>query len=248
VSEYTVTVSELEDFRLDLEDAVKEALGPNPQRVKGSWCRFAKCKTRCPLHVSSAVGMAALGEKLGKLKAQHEFSASETNLNANPMVAVSGVEAEEYTADYAEALSMMLQLGEILEPYIKEAQSQAHTFMEAGGKVPGFKLVPKRAGWDKWKEDRTKVDRFLANQGLDLDARREPWEPISPAQARTKLKALGKDMKEGSKDRKLLDKYIAPGVSSGSTLAPSDDPRPEITNRAETVKELAGKLTQLSAN
>lgn len=254
VSEFTTNLQDLEDFRLDLADAVEEALtSVNPTMKKGSWCRFEACKTVCPLHVSAAEKAAQVGEKLGKLA----LRASSADL---PAVTAAGGNMEKLPAnghsvlEYSAALAAMLDIADIVEPYIKEAQSQAHAFLEAGGKIPGYKLVPKRAGHDKWKEDRSKVDAFLARKGLDLDARREAWVPISPAQARTKLKALGLDMKDASekhplsKERAALEKLVAPGVSSGSTLAPADDPRPDFIRSADRVAALADKLKQLSAN
>ena len=89
---------------------------------------------------------------------------------------------------------------------------------------------------------------MLARLGLGLEDRREPWEPISPAQAEKKLKAIGVNLtSEGSKPRATLDKYIAPGVSSGSTLAPADDPRPDFVGTSEKVAALADKIASLGS-
>jgi hypothetical protein len=140
----------------------------------------------------------------------------------------------------------MLDLREIIEPYMSEAEAQARAFMEAGGTIPGYKVVAKRAGWDGWQDDK-KVDGFLARQGLSLEERREPWKPITPAAARTVLKAKGRDMKDGSKDRKQLEKYVKPGVSSGFNIVRSDDPRPAIQSTPEMVKSLAAKIGSLAA-
>jgi hypothetical protein len=258
ISEFTTDVSALEDFRLDLVDAVNEALTADNPTMKrdDKWCRFAACKTICPLHVRSTTGMASLGEKLGKLQlraAANEVDDSGAKGTAVEVITVPGRPELTRHFTYPEALVAMLDLAEILEPYIKEAQKQAHAFLEAGGKLlredgsEAYRLVPKKAGHDKWGEDRKKVDAYLAKQGLSLEQRREPWAPISPAQARDKMIALGKDVKKGStsKDRKLLDKYIAPGVSSGSTLAPADDPRPDFIGTSEKVAALADKIASL---
>ena len=144
--------------------------------------------------------------------------------------------------NYAEKLGALLDLADLLEPVFKEGYAQAHTLMEAGVTIPGRRLVPKKAGHDKWAEDRKKVDAFLARKGLGLEARREQWEPVSPAQARTKLKALGLDMMDGSKDRVALEKLVAKGVSSGSTVAPTDDPRPDYETPAIAAKAYAEKI------
>jgi hypothetical protein len=236
ISEFTVTVADLETFRLDLVDAVEEALSGKGKLAVGSYCRFAKCKTICPLHNNGAEAAAEIGAKLASLQ-----------LRASAVPAPQAVPAvvEEYKVDvqnYAENLGLLLDLADMLEPVFKEGYAQAHTLLEAGVNIPGYRLVPKKAGWDKWAEDRKKVDAHLARRGLDLEARREPWEPISPAQARTKLKALGLDMKDGSKDRIALEKLVQKGVSSGSTVAPTDDPRPDYASPAIAAKVYAEKI------
>jgi hypothetical protein len=218
----------LEEFRLDLVDAVEEALSGSGRKTKGSYCRFAKCKTICPLHLNGPVAMAEVGEKLAKLQLQQ----------SQPMTLPNGVtlEQEPQPTAYAEALAAMLTIAEIVEPYINEAYTQAHAFMEAGGVIPGHKLVPKRAGWDSWLDEK-KTDAFLGRAGLSVDERRKPWSSITPAVARKKIK--------DEKQLKLLEKYVKPGVSSGTTIAPSDDPRPAIEATATMVKSLADKIALL---
>ena len=218
----------LEEFRLDLVDAVEEALSGKGQLKKGSYCRFAKCKTICPLHLNGPVAMAEVGEKLSKLKAQSEALASLHPVETLPVV--------QSRMEYAEALAAMLTIAEIVEPYINEAYTQAHAFMEAGGVIPGHKLVPKRAGWDSWLDEK-KTDAFLGRAGLSVDERRKPWSSITPAVARKKIK--------DEKQLKLLEKYVKPGVSSGTTIAPSDDPRPAVEATATMVKSLADKIASL---
>lgn len=228
LSTFTTDTFDLEQFRLDLVDAVEEALSGKGQLKKGSYCRFAKCKTICPLHLNGPVAMAEVGEKLSKLKAQSEALASLHPVETLPVV--------QSRMEYAEALAAMLTIAEIVEPYINEAYTQAHAFMEAGGVIPGHKLVPKRAGWDSWLDEK-KTDAFLGRAGLSVDERRKPWSSITPAVARKKIK--------DEKQLKLLEKYVKPGVSSGTTIAPSDDPRPAVEATATMVKSLADKIASL---
>lgn len=235
LSTYTSSIADLEDFKLDLVDAVEEALNGSKTYKLGKWCRFAACNAQCPLRADTPVGLERLASKLGKLQLQQ----------SQPVTLPNGVtlDHEPQPTQYAEALALMLDLREIIEPYLDEAAKQAHTFLEAGGRIPGYKLVPKKAGHDKWQDD-DKVDGFLGRQGLSIEERRVV-KPITPAAARTLLKSKGKDMKDGSKDRKLLEKYVQPGVSSGSTLARSDDPRPEYVSSSAAVAEIAAKLKQI---
>jgi hypothetical protein len=231
LSAFKTDTMSLEWFREDLVDAVEEAQSGKGQLKKGSYCRFAKCKTICPLHLNGAEAMAHVGSQLAKLQLRQ----------SQPMTLSTGVtvEHEPQPTAYAEALSAMLDLAEVLEPYINEARAQAHTFMEAGGTVAKWKLVPKRAGWDSWLE-RDEVDSFLSRRKLAVEERRKPWEPITPAVARKLLKAKGDD-----KGVKLLEKYVKPGVSSGTTIAPADDAREAVQATATMVAELANKIASL---
>lgn len=239
ISRYTTWVDDMEDFKLDLVEAVEEALNGSTTYKLGKWCKFQACQSQCPLRADTPVGLERLASKLQKLQGVHQ--AAESLGPAGPYHQPEV--REDNRLDYAETLALMLDLGEILEPYLSEAAKQAYTFLEAGGRVPGYKLVPKRAGHDKWQDD-DKVDAFLGRQGLSVDERRVV-KPVTPAVARTLLKSKGLDMKEGSKDRKLLEKYVQPGVSSGSTIAKSDDPRPEYVTSSAAVEEIAAKLKQI---
>jgi hypothetical protein len=256
LSTFETTYQSLEDFRLDLVDAVDEALSGKGQLKKGSYCRFAKCKTICPLHLNGPVAMAEVGEKLAKLQMLASSTGASTIPPERLEMALKGEDkpmsqqgADFYSAElgrhvdvygntltYAEALAAMLTIAEIVEPYINEAYTQAHAFMEAGGVIPGHKLVPKRAGWDSWLDEK-KTDAFLGRAGLSVDERRKPWSSITPAVARKKIK--------DEKQLKLLEKYVKPGVSSGTTIAPSDDPRPAVEATATMVKSLADKIASL---
>lgn len=240
LSTYTSSIADLEDFKLDLVDAVEEALNGIKTYKLGKWCKFQACQSQCPLRADTPVGLERLASKLTKLR---QFTDGEGRRVTETTSASEPPTDPAKRLDYAETLGLMLDLRDIIEPYLDEAAKQAHTFLEAGGRIPGYKLVPKKAGHDKWQDD-DKVDGFLGRQGLSIEERRVV-KPITPAAARTLLKSKGKDMKDGSKDRKLLEKYVQPGVSSGSTLARSDDPRPEYVSSSAAVAEIAAKLKQI---
>lgn len=235
-STYTSSIEELEDFKFDLIDAVEEALNGSKTYKLGKWCRFAACNSQCPLRADTPVGLERLASKLSKLR---DASAGAEDVQTGLPVEQGGETLQRL--EYAEALGLMLDLGEIIEPYLSEAQKQAHTFLEAGGRIPGYKLVPKRAGHDRFK-DRDKTDGFLGRRGLDTADRRKPWDTVTPAVARKLLKAKGDE-----KGLKLLEDYVEPGVSSGSTLARSDDPRPEYVSTSAAVEQIANKLKRIGA-
>jgi hypothetical protein len=253
---FDTDVSDLEFFRLDLIDAVAEATGDAQPRVMiGSYCRFAKCKTICPLHLGSAAHGALVAEKLGRLKTLQDQSLTAADIADTRHVVPTeiippgvDIDPDKHRAlvpegsgiielDTGEMYAIGLHLKEILEPMLKGVAEDAQTFMEAGGKVPGYKLVPKKAGHDSWLDD-DKAEKYLGRQGIPLDERRVV-KPITPAVARTKLKALGKLDEKGAKQ---LAKYVDPGKSSGHTLAPESDSRPAIESTANAVASLAEKL------
>lgn len=238
---YHSTVAELEEFRLDLIDAVDEALSGEGHKAKGSYCRFAACKSICPLHLNGAEAAAEITSKLSALR-DRTLTVQDLNdakVEYLPPTA-EGYEREVQTLTMGEAYAIGLELKEALEPMLNGLAADAQAFMEAGGVVPGHKLVPKKPGHDGW-EDPDKAEKFLGRQGLPLEERRVT-KPITPAVARTKLKALGKLDEKGAK---ALAKYVRVGVSSGHTLAPVSDARQEIQLTSAAIGALADKLASL---
>lgn len=216
-SRWTTTVKDLEHFRMRLIRAVAESTNDDATVSDGAHCRFARCKVVCPLHIESTAGMAAVAERLTALKAE-----------AGPL-APAGVHALEY----GEKLALGLQLKAMLEPMFNEVTTQAHAYLESGGYVPGFKLVPKRAT-RRWV-DETKAERALAARGLSVKDRREV-KVISPAKAEKALAKIGEAFDEKTSAR------LIEAVSSGTTLAPASDSRPAIETNAASVQALADKL------
>ena len=95
--------------------------------------------------------------------------------------------------------------------------------------VPGYKLVAKRA-IRQWV-DESKAEAALLNAGL-TPAQFFKQEIISPAQAEKLLK----------KSKQALPDEIVVAVSSGSTLAPEDDPRPAVLNIGTQLVAALSKL------
>lgn len=240
-SRFTCSVADLENFRLDMIDAVEEALSGNGGKAKGSYCRFAACKSICPLHLNGPEAAADIANKLGALKDRTKDQALTTKDIEQAEVEIIPPGADlPVTLSYGEALALLLDLKEGLEPLLHGAAADAQTFMEQGGEVPGWKLVPKKAGWDSW-DDEDKVDTFLGRRGLDTSERRVV-KTVTPAVARKLLKAKGDE-----KGLELLAKYVKPGVSSGHTMAREDDNRPAIETTASSIGKLADKIASLGA-
>jgi hypothetical protein len=108
-----------------------------------------------------------------------------------------------------DTLAQHLHTADLLEGWIKDLRALAFGLLEQGATVPGYKLVQKQAR-RQW------VDEANAAKVLGEDF----IEPVllSPAQAEKLLK----------KRKLALPDDLVVAVSSGTTLAPVDDPRPAV--------------------
>ena len=123
----------------------------------------------------------------------------------------------------AEALGQI----DLLEGYIKDARDMAQQLLEAGVEVPGWKLVPKRAT-RKWVDDK-KVLTTLTEAGLNIE---QLTDPKSPAQMEKVLK----------KHNVPMPTDLIVSVSTGSTLAHADDPRPASLQIGKQLAAALGKV------
>ena len=129
-----------------------------------------------------------------------------------------------------EHIAVYLQQADMLEDWIKDLRELAHQMLEADVRVPGFKLVAKRA-IRQWANEDVAYDKLLdliGNEHLIY----KPSELISPAQAE---KLLGKGGKELVKD-------LVVAVSSGSTLVEESDPRPAVLQIGKQISAALNKL------
>jgi hypothetical protein len=120
-----------------------------------------------------------------------------------------------------------LEQAPLVEAFIKDLQQLAHGLLESGTKVPGWKLVNKRATRQWTNED--KAEAWMEARGIY--PLQEP-KLKSPAQAE-------KDMKKMKE--KLPDDLVV-AVSSGSTLAPESDSRPAVLQIGQMLTKAMAKL------
>jgi hypothetical protein len=126
-----------------------------------------------------------------------------------------------------EQIAHYLEQAPLIEGFIKDLQQLAHGLLEEGQKVPGWKLVNKRATRQWTNED--KAVAFMTQAGVEAWA--DP-KPLSPAQAEKALK----------KAKIELPADLIVAVSSGSTLAPENDPRPEVVQVAHALRRALAKI------
>lgn len=111
---------------------------------------------------------------------------------------------------------------EIVKTWLKRYEDFEHHEAESGRPAPGLKLVPSRPSrsWKNQGEAETVIR--MTFDSLEDDDIFTPRELKSPAQLE---KAIPR------KDRKLIADLIQ-SKSSGTVLAPLDDPRPAVVNEA----------------
>lgn len=114
----------------------------------------------------------------------------------------------------------------MIEQFISDLKGLAQNLIESGQPVPGWKLVNKRAIRQWTDPDEAAV--FL--QAADI----EPFEQkiISPAAAEKLLKKAKIPFADG----------LVVAVSSGSTLAPASDPRPDAVQIGQQLMSALSKL------
>jgi len=117
----------------------------------------------------------------------------------------------------AEKIGEYLTQAELLQSWIDDLQALAFEMLEKNVRVPGWKLVAKR-GTRQWLKDEYAVE-LLGDKAYEKKL-------LSVAQAE---KIIGK---------KKFPSDVAVSVSSGSTLAPEDDPRPAVIDLGKQLANL----------
>jgi hypothetical protein len=123
-----------------------------------------------------------------------------------------------------------LAKADMLEGWVKDLRALAHQMLEAGKPVPGYKLVPKRAT-RQWT-DQGDAYKALTSMGLAIDDWWEPAELLSPAKVEKILK----------RHKLALPADIVVSVSSGTTMASEDDPRPAVGISSDRMRAALTKL------
>jgi hypothetical protein len=126
-------------------------------------------------------------------------------------------------------LGRYLKNADLLEDWIKDLRALALQLLEKSLPVPGYKLVAKR-GTRQWAKQEDVV-HWLDGKGLESSEIYNK-ELLSPAQ-----------MEKVLKKRKLaLPPELVVSVSSGTTLASEDDPRPAVLQIGQQLTAALSKL------
>jgi hypothetical protein len=186
---HSYRVDEILDFGTDLMDAARASLAPDAPLIAGEHCKFCKAAGVCSALRSNALTVA-----------QDEFGAVRTIDDLTP----------------AEIGAYMDRIP-IIEEWIKSLRRHAHSMLETGTSVPGFKLVEKRPT-RRWATEEALLE-WASSEGLDDD------------------EIYDKKIKSPAQIEKVVGKKNVPGdlimaVSTGLSMVSDADNRPSAATQA----------------
>ena len=141
---------------------------------------------------------------------------------------VARIEAAQIAALPAHQIGGYLKTADQLESWIADLRALAFQMLESGATVPGYKLVAKRAT-RSWANEETAKALLLEHLP---ESELTETKMSSPAVVEKKLKKLKLALPEGS----------TVAISSGTTLADVDDPRPQVLQLGSQLKSALSKL------
>ena len=139
VSKWTMSIKELEAFRLKVKPAT--SINPGPTQCK--WCRK---KSICPELAQSLMDAVA---------------GSFVDLNANLQPQLEDAN-QKITQAAAERLAACQTVVELVEGWCKAVRDRVEGELLAGRSIPGFKLVEGRRGNRRWTDSTIAAEALLA--------------------------------------------------------------------------------------
>lgn len=180
---------ELLDFAGELKDAALATERPDAPIVPGDHCRFCPAAGICPALRSKAQDLAKL-----------DFS----DVSEQPLS----------TDDVAKALQWV----PVVKQWAENVDRHAYAMAQKGIKIPGYKLVAKRAT-RKWTDEK-EVGKFLEREFTPTTLRSLYEDPAIKSVAQ-----MEKTLHPNQFPK--LAPFISK-ISSGEALVPETDPRPEV--------------------
>lgn len=204
-----------------LKPAAELALGKNAPLVPGDWCNSYFCPARGEFVERGGEYVplcSALQEKMYEV-AKLDFS--------TPVEEVRLPNPKELDSS---AIAKVLKVSALLSSWVNEVKSYAIRHLDAGGDIPGFKLV-EHYGNRKWKDEDEIKTALMAN-GFGSEIFTEP-KLKSPSQ-------MESIKKEGmtKKDIKAMLKQYQEKPYKGKTLAEESSEKPAI--EASVYTDFAG--------
>lgn len=192
VRSWTFGWDELVAFKEKLMAAAEATTAPDaPVGPVGSHCRFCPAKAICPAQHDNALVVA-----------QDSFEVMEEDGPPPP---------DTLTRDQH---LQILQVGPILEDFIREVRQHVKERMERGEEFPEYKLVQKRAR--RYWKDEDEARAWMEEQGIDPD-RKKTRSPYQAEQA-------AKELDDVEVPEEMWEKK-----SSGLKLVHESNPREAVT-------------------
>jgi hypothetical protein len=188
--EWEISVEELLEYQEKLKEGVKEVYSDKPKLSPGDHCRFCKAKPTCK----------ALLKKTEELTT-HAFDS--VPIEKEPTFP----KPQEMDK---ETIAKILTHSSLIEDWMKSVSAYAHTLMDKGEEIPGFKLVSKRSN-RKFRDEKAIIDQFEPTFGDKI--------------FRTQLQTLGNLEKLVGK--KELEPFLYK-PDTGNQIAPLADKRPSV--------------------
>lgn len=185
-----MTIGQLYAFAEELLDAAARTIEPDAPLAVGDHCRFCKAIAVCPAQKANAQAVA-----------QTEFGIIEGTLPVPERLSI-------------DELTRLLEEFPIIEGWMRAVRVHLENKLNAGEKVPGFKLVEKRAN-RAWRDEGEAIQTLISMKLTDEDMFNR--ELRSPAQIE---KIVGK---------KAFPTDLVVKKSSGTTMVAEADPRPAVS-------------------
>lgn len=186
IRSWEITVDLLAEFAEELEEHARATEKKNAPLNPGDYCKFCPALSVCP----------AVSSKVQEI-ARADFKSKEIVLPDACLMS-------------PEELAKVLTFSNLIDDWIRSIYAHAQGMAERGERIPGYKLVPRRAN-RKWKDEGKVINMFGMLYGDDIYNKKLK----SPAQLE---KIAGKGE---------LDDYIeVPDI--GCTLVPDKDHRDAV--------------------
>lgn len=132
----TSTKNIIETFAAVLKEAADATTIPNAELRAGSWCQFCRAKAGCP-EIRDSISRAL----------ETDFDEMDDD---DDLEALAKSKAEDVFAD-PDKLAQAMKILPLLDMYAKAISGRVQAELQAGHKVPGFKLVRKKSN-RKWSD------------------------------------------------------------------------------------------------
>lgn len=242
---WTTDMLRLHHYEIELQAAVQTIReeGLNAPVQDGPWCRFARCKAVCPLHLGAA---RKLADRFGDLQAA--MAGPKVGIDDSGGFALkcqvcgrgwrdtedAPCKCHEIN-DWPERYADLLELVDIVEDFCTEVRERAHHAAEQGMDIPGWVLEAKRAGGRRWAVEEDQVVKTFEEEGYDLDQ-------IAPR----KLLTLPQMEKILKRDGKVIpDGFTEQPEPNGTKLVRAKNATAPVEAPAVRAARLAEKLMRL---